>query len=186
MKSFKNFTLNEAKGKSLIICDVQPHDVGRFITFDMYKFADFVNEYDSILVLYNGADLGWESEDEMYEYYSEIGIDVDKCEFYEKYYAFFRSMMDYGYDESEILDVLAFMKKNRIYNSEDIDEKNKEKLGIEEFNDSIYIPDELADKLKKWSGSDLCGGGKNECLAEIEILMKHIKSRYKMKSKWVY
>ena len=189
MLSFSKYINEGKKGKSLIICDVQPHDVGSYIRWDMSKFAKFVNSYDSVLVLYNGADMGWETENDMYDYYDSIGIDVNKCEFVEKYYAYFREWIDAGMDYDDMMVLLTYMLKKRIWDSDDehIRQIAYDELGIslDDYGYS-YIPIDIAKTVKGWSGSDLCGGGKHECLYELEMLMDLYKIKYKTQNKWVY
>jgi len=169
---------------SLIICDVQPHDMGKGINWDEYKFANFVNNYNKILVLFNGDEYGWESQSDMEYAYEEWGIDLGSCTFYDKGYAWFRGLMDSGYDLEELV---TYMLQHNIRDSRDIEEDTLlELLDTDEIPpDSIYIP-EVADEIIKWNKSDICGGGRNECLAEIKILMDAKNIRYKEISKWIY
>lgn len=71
-------------------------------------------------------------------------------------------MQQFGYDESEIRDLL------------------------EVADDMIYIPD-LMEELKGFSGKTvLCGGGINECLREVEISLMTLKKNYNILTKYVY
>lgn len=169
---------------SLIICDVQPHDMGKYIHWDEYKFAEFVNKYRKVLVLFNGDEFGWESQADMEDVYLEWGIDVGKCEFYDKGYAWFRGLMDSGYDIEQLI---SYMLKHRVDDSRDIEDQTLMKLldSDEVPADPLYIP-EVSDVLSNWRNSDIVGGGRNECLAEVKLLLDGKKLRYKEISQWVY
>ena len=70
-------------------------------------------------------------------------------------------------------------------------EKNGKKVipGIWDYaneDDPIYMPDIRLDELKRFSGSYMVGGGKNECLAEVKLLMNAFNIKYKLVKKFVY
>lgn len=192
MKKFIEFIKEEQK-KSLIIVDVQEHDVGHWIKWKMKDFVKFVNSYEKVLVLFNGKDLGWESEEEMRSYYEELGIDLDKCYFFEKYYGFFRGWLDLPFaglpeiPDEKIIKAIRYMRQKGINQTSEMSEEDFDNIGIEkDLSDDIWIPEDLKEILKKYNGSDVCGGGKNECLKEVEILMEAFDIKYNTISKWVY
>ncbi|MFA5999557.1 MAG: hypothetical protein WC783_01050 [Candidatus Paceibacterota bacterium] len=168
----------------LIICDVQPHDVGSYINWNMKAFVKMVNSYESILVLFNGEDFGWENEFDMMSGYEDWGIEIGSCDFFDKGYAYFRGLMDNGYDIDELV---KYMVKRDVRDSRDLDEDVlMELLDLDEVpGDNIFIPD-VKDVLERWNGSDLCGGGANECLAELRILMDAMGMQYNVLNRWVY
>lgn len=177
----------QEKSNKLIIVDVQPHDIPKHIHFNMYEFADFVNSYPDVLVLFNGEDLGWESQAEMEYYYEEIGIDISNCTFQEKTYGFFRDWMDSGKDDLLVPTVKTMLKlgKNDV---RELDSKILSRLGID-FNVENYplgMDDRIIEPLKQFKGADICGGGRNECLQEVEYLMDALNCRYKEVSKYIY
>ena len=58
---------------------------------------------------------------------------------------------------------------------------------IDEFDgDPIYLPDIPLNVMKRFSGSYLVGGGRNECLAEVEILMSVFNIKAKKVRKFIY
>jgi hypothetical protein len=53
-------------------------------------------------------------------------------------------------------------------------------------DDPLNIPDMPLNTLKQFSGSYLVGGGKNECLAEVEILMSAFNIKAKKVRDYIY
>lgn len=191
MKTFKELLL-ERRGINLVVVDIQPTYEKSVLHF-LDDFIQFLNENDfaKVLYLFNGPELGFEDERELSFWLMENGLDEEKIEefeFFDKGYAFFRGWMDTGVDEDDIIEVGRYMYKNDIRDSRDVAEEVYEKMGLEELidkDDSIYIPD-VIDELKKLSRPLLCGGGKYECIREVELLMKIIKKPYKLHKKFIY
>jgi len=52
--------------------------------------------------------------------------------------------------------------------------------------DNINIPDIPINKLRKFSGSYIVGGGKNECLKEVQIFMSVFNIRAKEVREFIY
>ena len=174
----------ESKG-SLIIVDIQPEyesntpfDIG-----DMLRTA--ADSYSRVLFLYNGPDLGMIDESGLKNFYVEK-LDYDeevidelfsKSKFFDKGYGFFRDVMDSDlcFDRSSVIKIVKYMIENGYRDIRDIEEEDVEAIGVSEllFDDledyGFYIPD-LEEVLPNWSGSDIAGGARNECLAEVEIL----------------
>ncbi len=170
----------------LVVVDVQPEyesnttfDVG-----DMLRSA--AEDYTSILFLFNGEDtLGMISEDDLKNYYFEK-LDYDdeafdellsKSEFFDKGYGFFRDVMDSDvcFDRNQIVKIVKYMLDNDFQDLRELSEEDVEAIGVNEllFDDledyGFNVP-ELSEVLPAWSGSDLVGGARYECMAEVEIL----------------
>jgi hypothetical protein len=180
---FKEYIV-EKRSKNVIVVDVQPM-YSSSIRFNISDFCDFLIDQRDILYFYNGPDtvgsdtknniMDWLTE----EYYGDIDILDQKLSnaiWYDKGYAFFRSWMDQGADVGFIKKAIRFMMKNKVYDSREIDPEVWEEKFPNEWDDymiddPIYIPDIPINKLKKFSNGYIVGGGKNECLQEIQILM---------------
>ena len=170
----------------LIIVDIQPEyesnttfDIG-----DMLRKA--AEDYSQVLVLFNGEDtLGMISEGELKNFYLEK-LDYDeevfdellsKSTFFDKGYGFFRDVMDSSvcFDRSSIVKIVKYMINKDVRDIRELEEEDINAIGVDEllFDDledyGFWVPD-LADELPRWSGSDLAGGARNECMAEVEIL----------------
>ena len=191
-------------GKSLIVVDVQPE----YKKFMPSKLVDnlirYINEnFDKlhqVFFLYNGEDLGMISEDDYKYWLLENGLDegiIDQCQFFDKGYAFFRNIMDQGFDDDAIEVLIQYMIKHKITDSRDMDDGDwdsylKEKdsdVDVKEFikdnEDPIYIP-ELVDFLKPINNIALCGSGVDECLKEVEFVLNALKKPYELIKRYTY
>ena len=72
-----------------------------------------------------------------------------------------------------------------------LEEKGLLKIGVSEllFDDledyGFWVP-ELSDVIPSWSGSDIMGGGRNECMAEVEILGNAQGLRFNQRNEFIY
>ena len=188
LREYIRVLLEQEQGSkgSLVVVDVQPEyesntpfDIG-----DMLRTA--AEDYSRVLFLFNGEDtLGMISESALKNFYFEK-LDYDeeafedllsKSTFFDKGYGFFRDVMDSSvcFDRASIVKIVKHMIDNDIRDIRDLEEEDIESIGvsellIEDLEDyGFWIPD-LEDELPSWSGSDLVGGARNECMAEVEIL----------------
>jgi hypothetical protein len=206
IKSFKRYKkLNESvnfQSKNLIVVDIQPAYEKNF-GFKSYEFAEFINkEYDkfnSVLFLFNGPDLGFPDKNEYEQWLLEIGIEsniIDESYFFDKGYAFFRFPMDEGIDTDQIVNLLKFMKSNKINDSRDMTTEKWiefiEKYGskdirelMEHSGDMINLPD-LMNELKDINNIVLCGGGIDECLKEVEIALMVLDKDYEIYDEFTF
>ena len=176
LKCADNF-LKKASGK-LIIVDIQP-EYSSYIPFNIVDVLNYADKFNEILILFNGPDLGMNSEEELKSWYwQNIDYDEeksnslnDKMTFFEKGYGFFRNFMDEDVDYYEIIKIVKYMMNNGINDLRELTDEQVELLGIKlNIEDNmINIPD-LAEILPQWSGAAIIGGGKDECLAEVMIL----------------
>ena len=187
LREYIKVLLEQEQGSkgSLVVVDIQPEyesntpfDIG-----DMLRTA--ADSYSRVLFLYNGPDLGMIDESGLKNFYFEK-LDYDeeafdellsKSEFFDKGYGFFRDVMDSDlcFDRSSVIKIVKYMIDNDYRDIRELEEEDVEAIGVSEllFDDledyGFYIPD-LEDILPSWSGSDIAGGARNECLAEVEIL----------------
>lgn len=185
--------VSKTSTKPLCVVDVQPGHKD-FITFNIYDFCNFLNKHKGLIIyLFNGPDFGYESNTEIKEWLYEHEIKesvLNKIIFYEKNYGFFRGYLDrFGWDDN-LTEVLTYMIQNNINHSDDLDISKLPNLGNSmkiflESGDTIYIPDVL-DLLQKYNNFDLCGGGFNECLLEIEILLTVIGKKFNKIDQFIY
>jgi hypothetical protein len=195
---FKQFLL-ETRKKNVIIVDVQPM-YEQSIDFEIEDFNEFLLNQKNLLYFFNGPDtvgvdskrniIDWLSE--YSDYNDDLYIKLTKQTiWYDKGYGFFRSWMDQGASHNFIKKAIRFMMSKKENDSRDIDpDEWKEKFPKDwksSFNvDPIYLPDIPLNILKKFSGSYLVGGGKNECLKEIQILMSIFNIKYTLVNDFVY
>ena len=184
--------LKEKRTKNVIVVDIQP-EYKQYMHFRMGECMEFLNENRDILVFFNGPDtVGQSSKNDILGMWHEEGFTSRRknVKWIDKGYGFFRSWMDVGVDEKEIQNTIRYMVNNRIYDSRDIpDEKLLDFVGDYQerlVDDPIYLPDISLGMLKKWSGSYLIGGGRNECLKEVKILLDAFNIRYTLVKKFIF
>jgi len=192
--------INEKRKRNVIVVDVQPM-YASYIHFNIHDFCDFLMEQNKILYYYNGPDtVGSDTSKEIIEWlYEQYDYNDDLYSkltsrdtiFYDKGYAFFRSWMDMGADPGFIKKAVRFMNENKVYDSRDIDPEIWEEKFPDDWQDNfefdpITIPDIPINVLKKFNGSYLVGGGRNECLAEVEILMSVYNIKTTKVRKFIY
>lgn len=194
-----NKFLNEKRTNNVIVVDVQPM-YKNYIHFDMNDFCNFLLEQRDILYFYNGPDtVGSDTKEDIIDWlYTESDYNDDliyklqhETYFFDKGYAFFRNWMDEGADKGFIKKAIRYMMSKKVYDSREIKTEEWEERFPNDWrdsfeNDSINLPDIPLNILKKWSGSYIVGGGKNECLKEIEVLMSVFNIKYKEVRKFIY
>lgn len=198
MKFIKNFENVSNSSETIIVVDIQP-SYKKYINFDINSFCDFLNNHNGqILYLYNGPDLGYEDENEIFDWLLDNGLNEDKyynITFFEKNYGFFRDIMDKYISDDNIVEIIKYLINNNIQDSRNFSEKDKEYLisnGISEdyLNDdySIYLP-ELYNFFKSYLNKNnniLVGGGYKECLKEVELLLNSMDINYIKQFEYVY
>lgn len=191
--------ITEKASKNMIIVDIQP-EYEHVFKFKMWEFTDFLNtQAKDILYFYNGEGTGFSSDSDqsMKNWLFENDLDTPtmrKIQFVDKGYGFFRSLMDEGVDKGLIIKAIRHMFKKKVWDSRDIDIEEWENvldgdvtaIRMLEGGDMISIPDINLSTLKKFSGAYIMGGGKNECLAEVELLMSAFNIRATQVRKYIY
>lgn len=79
------------------------------------------------------------------------------------------------------------MAVNRMYSSNEINHEEMLKITDEDLRrNEINLPPFRIDLLKQFSGSYIMGGGINECLKEIQLIMNAFNIKYTTFQKFVY
>lgn len=194
-------------GKTFIVVDVQPEYKNAMPSSMVRELIQFIHEnYEQIghlVFLYNGADtLGMIDETSYKMWWIENGLDeniVDRADFYDKGYAFFRYCMDSGTSEEATTNFIRFMYENDIRDSRKMNREmwakylreyrrtdRKEVMDLlRHASDCVHIPD-LMDYLKRYTNLAICGGGVNECLKEVEIALQALRKPYDVISQFTY
>lgn len=205
-KLLEDSGINLVQNANLLSIDIQPEYQNGF-TFGLGKYMQFLNRnfdtMNSLTFLYNGKDtVGNMDENEYKIWLYQNGIKesiLDYARFYDKGYAFFRSCMDDGHDEQEIVNLVKYMIKHNINDSRDINEEmwngfmaeyGYDSSDVRDFlepaQDCINIPD-LMDYLQGFSGKIvICGGGINECFKEVEIALNALGKSYNVLTNFTY
>lgn len=187
-----------SKNRDMIVVDIQPfyHSHHKYIT---PKLIEHINQMSGdVIWFHNGCNVGIEDTvREQKEYLLEWGMDedvLDDIDFHEKDYAFFRNWMDTGIDEDDIIKVGTYMYKNRINDTRDLDEEDYNKMGYDEdetddfmgHSDSMNWPDININRLKRFNNAYLVGGGRDECLEEMRLLLEMVGIKYKLLNEFIY
>lgn len=202
--------ITEANRSSVILVDFQPaYQPGDGINQPRPTATNYVEglqsamEYvnskrPSVTAFFNGEEVGSEdTQHSVAEHFVEYGLDpnmLGNIKFVEKTYAFLRNWMDHDYvDTATIITTLRYMVTNNINDSREIDNEvfaqlvNNNEYLINEREDMIYLPYQInLSKLKTLSGSLIGGGGQDECLKELTILMNAFNIKYKLVNDWIY
>lgn len=122
---------------------------------------------------------------------------LQSAKFIEKVYGYFRSWMDEPIEMSDaaIIRTIRAMYQHRITDSRQFEDKGidistiagpewTEKVGDPEIN--IYLPEIEIQLLRQLSPFYMMGGGRNECLREIELLCNAFNIRYKRVDSLIY
>jgi hypothetical protein len=185
--------ITESLSTNILIVDVQPaYDA--YCRHIVHQLATMINNRPhNITMLYNAEGLTEDDENEMIYYLINNGVDEDNINninFIEKSYGFFRGWMDTGISDHVIIKTIRAMNQHRVNDSRDLD--LEEILGddAEEVinnSDNIYMPDFMSiNTLRQLSPFYMCGGGRSECLREIELLCNAFNIKYKRMDSLIY
>jgi len=136
----------------------------------------------------------------------EHAINWDRFEIVDKGYGYLRAWMDQGVPPAVIIKVIRLMYQNKVNDSRELFgghqnplsyvknddyEINMQMLVGKEFinvamNDPLIVGWASIAQLKKYSGAYIMGGGRNECLREVELLMNAFNIKYKRVDQLVY
>lgn len=199
------FELFEGRNTPCIVVDVQPEYTGLNDGSELYWIDDmmeFLNrQRGPILMFVNAEDQGLTGDtvQDVQLYWEDSGFDPEnwsRTEIVDKGFGYFRSWMDYGVDESTIIRVIRLMYKQKVTDSRELfggeesdDYKSKmEELGVplDILDDNISVEWTSVAQLKKFNGAYIMGGGRNECLREVELLMNAFNIKYKRINDFIY
>jgi len=164
---------------------------------------------DGVIQYWNDTVCGYGSEEDRYEYDEETDEYIEKeCEdeinwsrfeIVDKGYGYLRAWMDSGVPENLIIKTIREMYKQKVTDSrmlfdgegsQDYVEQMNEFLGTDEYeslyDDNMSIEWTSVAQLKQFNGAYIVGGGRNECLREVELLMNSFNIKYKRIDSLVY
>lgn len=183
--------LEDQAPQNVIVVDVQP-EYEPHIGYSISQLMGFLNTAGRILFLFNGPDLGMTSEENLRWWYHDHGLEEDANASYdEKNYAFFRDWMDDGVDDEAIVRTAQYLLQNNMYDSRQIDPEQLQQLMGDDFDEKyinmgIHLPDVDMNHLRSFNGALVVGGGCNECLYEVRLLMDALGMKYQIFNTYVY
>ena len=209
MLNFNEWLL-EGRSYPCIVVDVQPEYCPMSDVCE--KIISFVNKQTGpVLMFVNAEDSGLTSDtiDSIKLYWEEIVTELsgdyedespvnwDRFEIVDKGYGYFRSWMDSGMDSRIIIATIRELYSQRKSDSRDLvfldDVKKMTPIqleiqdAIEEMGDDPLIVNWISvGQLRKFNGAYIMGGGRDECLREVELLMNAFNIKYKRIDSLVY
>lgn len=182
-----------ARGRTLVIVDVQPlYDAYlRFEVADLMRYA--VNNFDAVLVIYNGPGVDGDEQWRVIEFFdNEAGEDYDlawafrnKCQYHEKEYGWSRDWMDYGLSDDDVVRGMIALRALKEHDARELPEHIKRRLPLDPEDWMLVLPD-LSLELQHWDGSVICGGGEEACLAEVRLLARSMGVQLHQEDEFVY
>ena len=145
-------------------------------------------------------------EDERYTYDEETDeyvknpncptINWNRFQVVDKGYGYFRSWMNHGIEPATIIATIRELYAQKISDSRELKFPPFNKRtptqslirdAVNEMNgDPLSVNWTSVAQLKKFSGAYIVGGGRNECLREVELLMNAFNIRYRRIDSLVY
>lgn len=135
-------------------------------------------------------------EDEYGDYQSNLNW--SRFEIVDKGYGHFRNWMDRGVPDNIIIATIRELYQQKEYSSEQLEFEPEKTTSLQkeimntieemggESHDPIYVNWTSVSQLKRFSGAYIMGGGRNECLREVELLMNAFNIKYKRIDSLVY
>lgn len=208
--------LTEGRNTPVICVDVQPEYSGMNDGDENPVFEQIIqfvnNQTGPVLMYVNAEDQGltgdtvqdvksyWEDtirgEDADPEDYYDSPINWSRFQIVDKGYGFLRSWMDHDIPAATIIKTIRMMYQQKVSSSDDLtfpklSQRTPEmvdiKHTIEEMDgDSITVNWISIAQLKRFHGAYIVGGGRMECLREVELLMNAFNIKYKRIDHLVY
>lgn len=207
--------LEEGRGTSVIVVDVQPaYSHGNEQLFE--RIIRFVNNQTGSVLMFVNAEQDAMTDDTVAEIkaywedvvrgeewdpeeYDDSAIDWSRFQIKDKGFGFTRAWMDQGISDRTIIKTIRLMYQNRVNDSRDLfggELSDDYALNFEQFigpefehwmlSDGITVNWTSVAQLKRFNGSYIVGGGRNECLREVELLMNAFNIKYRRIDSMVY
>lgn len=165
----------------IVVVDVQPHYCSEW--GDTEALMEVLNAHHGPCYMLVNAEETGVSPDTLRDcrlFWIENGLERQRLagtRVIDKGYGYLRAWMDLGVDEDAIIAVIRRLRDDSLIDSREIDPDELRAIVGDEFRDwmlddpvSIGWISEF--DLEGMRNARLCGGAKDECLAEVELLLK--------------
>ncbi len=184
-----NFKLNQTD--ILMVIDVQPAYHHGCLDI-VEQVVDKINKSKKpVIFFFVGKELDLDSLEQVQYYLLEHGLDqkkLNEIQFISKSYGYFRNWMDVHVSDEIVIRAIQEMTKNNLKDSREFCEYQWRNIcgqkiphNVKLTEENIFWPD-FNTKLilnEKIKSIELIGGGRDECLKEIELLLlAHDKEVY--------
>jgi hypothetical protein len=209
-----NEIITEGLNYPIICVDVQPA-YEKYNPQVCKKIVDFVNKQTGPVLMFVNAERDGMTEDTIdsiaYWWEETAGLEYNEDEddyvsninwnrfqVVDKGYGWFRNWMDNGVQPKFIIQLIRYMYQHKLNDvRDDLD-------GVYQYMTNNPIGNQIIDwedwmedepfvinwtsvaQLKKFNGAYLVGGGRDECLREVELLMNAFNIKYKRIDSMVY
>jgi hypothetical protein len=198
--------ITESSNTNLLIVDVQPEydsasrhilsGVQNMIAKSNAKIVVVYNDFgggdsaDDVFNYLAGHDAeydGYEYDDELDDYVpmqpSALEQKLQRAEFIHKEYGFLRGFMDTGISDNVIIEAVRAMYSQNVSDSRDLDLSllsQQAQQELENTGENIGVQDWVSIRmLKALSPFYMMGGGREECLREIELICHAFNIKFK-------
>lgn len=193
-----------SSSRPVIVVDVQPAyaDIEPSVCEAVVQFV--AKQTGQVLLLINADDQGLtdDTEQSVIDWWNNTASDYDleldwnKITIVDKGYGYLRSWMDTGINEEVILETIREMHKQDVPDSRDLElppvaERSSTEQEIGEAIEAMdgdplqtgWLEPSL---LRKFNNAYLIGGADNECLSEVELMLKAFLIKYERIEKLIY
>lgn len=201
--------LTESKNTPCIVVDVQPAYTGMSpngsIWDGMEPLMHFLNKQTGPILMFVNAEqqgLTEDTIDEIRYFWEENGFDPDNWDrvtVNDKGYGYLRGWMDNGADSRATIKTIREMYAQKVTDSRELfsgDDSEDWFAEMEEFlgsdfedymvGDNISVEWLSLAQLKQFSPGYIMGGGKEECLREVQLMMNAFNIKYKEIGEFIY
>lgn len=200
--------LFEGKSMPCIVVDVQPEYSGIYDGDENPVFEEIIqfvnNQTGPVLMFVNAEEHGLtgDSINGIKKYWEDSGFSSNnwnRVQIKDKGYGYFRSWMDLNVPNNIIIKLIRYMYQSKVTDSRELfggDDSDNYEIEFRKFigpdfenwmlSDGITINWTSVAQLKKFNGAYIMGGGRNECMREVEILMNAFNIKYKRIDSLVY
>lgn len=198
----QNGRLDEGANTNCIVVDVQPEYTGLNDGNELPwidELMEFLNKQGNILMFVNAEETGltFDTIDDVKVYWEDSGFDPRKwqqTEIVDKGYGYLRAWMDEGVQPNVIIKVIRELYQQGVNDTRDLYGGDVEQLAAalgeawEDWmaDDPLIVEWTSLAQLKRFSGSLIMGGGRDECLREVELLMNAFNIKYRRVEDFVY
>lgn len=168
----------------LLVVDLQPayaQAIGNTLVSQVARRLAELPEDVPVCALYVNEELSGDTREDVLEFWLQHDVPtplLDRIRWIEKPYAFLRGWMDNGVPEGEIVTALAAMRSLECWDSRNLPLDVLQSLSPSgaQLYDPLLRAEELEDLaaiLRMREGCWLtAGGGRDECLAEVELVLR--------------
>jgi hypothetical protein len=179
----------------LVVVDVQP---AYTLQWDLVPaLMERINAHEGpvvMMVVAEGEGLTTDTVADCVAFWLENGMDEDVAErihVVDKGYGYLRAWMDNGVDQDVIVAVLRRMMQEDVNDTRELPEDVVQAVAGDHYEswmvDDPLIGDWIDGRiLRTLEGAILCGGGENECLLEVELLLRAHSIGHTVDREFVY